>query len=164
MKQDNRGLSLVELIVVIALLAVISTAGVNITGYLNGKQARECAYKIDTALANVRIETMSKSTGNDDVYLTLQKENGEFYGIFSVKGDIRKERLGSNKVSITAYDMDDIEYVLEEGREITFYFDRATGALKKDKIRYKRIQVTQGNVVYEVSIEPTTGKFSYERK
>lgn len=163
MKQDNRGMSLVELIVVIAILSVLVSAGVNITGFMNGKHARECAYKIDAALANVRMETMSKSTGGNDVFLTLKQEGGEFYGILNVKGAEKKEKLGSNRVQITAYvdDSDTGADVDETG--ITFYFDRATGAVKKDAVRYRRIQVTQGAVVYEVTIEPATGKFSYER-
>ena len=73
MKNDNRGMSIIEIVIILAMMAVLLGFMTNIVGYLSGKQARECAYKIDASLAGIRMDTMSKSTGGNDVFLTLEK-------------------------------------------------------------------------------------------
>lgn len=163
MKKDNRGMSIIEILVVIAMMAVLLGFMTNIVGYLTGKQARECAYKIDASLARIRMDTMSKSTGGNDVFLTIEKRDGQIWAIRNVKGEEKQEIIGGTQVKVTAYDDKGGEVEINDSGSITFYFNRETGGLQKDTVWYERIVVEQGSVAYEVSIEPVTGKFSYTR-
>jgi hypothetical protein len=118
------------------------------------------------ALASIRMETMSKSTGADDVYLELYLEDKQIKANCYVKGEETIKTLGK-KVEVTATDTGGTTVAIDGSNRIRFYFNRATGALRaaaapNDKL-YKTITITQGDVTYEVTIEPVTGKFSYER-
>lgn len=68
MKRDNRGMSLVELIIVMAILAVLS--GVMILGIslISGKPAEVCANKLVSALASDRMTAMGSMSARLAIY------------------------------------------------------------------------------------------------
>ncbi len=163
MERDNRGMSIIEIVIVLAMMAVLLGFMTNIVGYLSGRQAKECAYKIDSSLAGIRMDTMSKSTGGKDVFLTIEKKDGGIYAIRNVKGMEEQDLIAGGQVTVKAVDSNGNEVEIDSSNTITFYFNRETGGLQKDTVWYERIVVTQGRVTYEVTIEPVTGKFSYTR-
>lgn len=161
---DNQGTSIIELIVVIAIMAVLLGTATNIVGYLSGKQAKQCAYKMDAMLSESRMETMSKSTGEkESVYLAFKNEGGKIYAVQTIKGNETSALIGSG-VTIKAKDVKGNETSLLDGASINVYFNRATGALYDEIGNYCEIRVSQGSTTYMVSIVPTTGKISYERE
>lgn len=78
MREDNKGFSLVELIIVVAIIAILSTImAVNI-GRLSGYRAKECRSKVISSLENGRTMALSKSRGgsntsNTNTYLVFVK-------------------------------------------------------------------------------------------
>lgn len=80
MKDDNRGFSLVELIVIVAIMAIlIGVLAANITR-LSGYRAKECRTKVISSLENGRLLTLSKSRGgsnmtNTHTYLVFVRNN-----------------------------------------------------------------------------------------
>lgn len=97
MKEDNRGFSLVELIIIIAIMAILIAAmAVNI-GRISGYRAKECRTKVVSSLENGRLVTLSKSRGgsymgNTNTYLVFVKNeaNGCNYCITVVENGIRE--------------------------------------------------------------------------
>ena len=95
MKDDNRGFSLVELIIVIAIMAILlGTMAANI-GRISGYRAKECRTKVISSLENGRLMTLSKSrggtyVGNSSTYLCFVKNNtnGCNYCITVIEGEI----------------------------------------------------------------------------
>lgn len=96
MKRDNRGFSLVELIIIIAIMAILIGVLAASISRISGYRAKECRTKIVSSLENGRMLTLSKSkggtwVGNTDTYLSFFKysENGCNYCITVVDGNIR---------------------------------------------------------------------------
>ena len=161
--QDNSGVSIVELLVIIAIVAILSGAAVNLFGYLNGKQARQCAYKLEAAISEIRMETMSKSDGEpDSVYLEVVNEDDKIYAKRMIKGTEAKDLIGE-KVSVFAIDTTGAENMISSGTYVRVFFNRATGALLKEAA-HPQFKIVQGNTTYIVAIEPTTGRISCERQ
>ena len=161
---DNRGMSMIELLAVIAIMAVLLGTATNIVGYLSGKQARQCAYKMDSILTETRMETMGKSTGEkESVYLTIKNDNGKIYAVQNIKSDEKSTLIG-NSVKIVAKDVKGSEMELSNGTYFNVYFNRATGALYDEAYNYCEMRISQGKHTYVVSIVPTTGKISNERE
>lgn len=161
---DNKGMSMIELLAVMAIMAVLIGSATNIVGYLSGKQAKQCAYKMDAILSETRMETMSKSSGEkDSVYLIIKNESGKIYAVQKIK-DNEKSTLLGNSVKIVARDIQGSEMELGNGTSFKVYFNRATGALYDEADNYCEIRISQGKNTYVVTIEPTTGKIFNERE
>ncbi|MBD5480976.1 MAG: prepilin-type N-terminal cleavage/methylation domain-containing protein [Lachnospiraceae bacterium] len=185
--RDERGFSLVELIIVIAIISVIGAGAYSMLGLMNGKYAKECATKTQSALSQTRVAAMSKSKGAAlyDVYIRIYTDsNGSIY-VDSVTGrgtpeEARTtERIGNSKVTVSAVkgrrgtEASDSTVTLGGTTEIIVAFNRADGTfnevlsgeggVKETGIYWKKITFTQGGVEYVLELIPLTGKFSLSR-
>lgn len=79
-KMNNKGFSLVELVIIIAIMAIlIGVMAANISR-ISGYRAKECRTKVISSLDNGRLMTLSKSrggsyVGNTETYLVFFKYN-----------------------------------------------------------------------------------------
>lgn len=64
MKQDNKGFSLIELIIVIAIVTILAGIGIRNLGVLKNYRSRECKDKIVSAITDVKMDCLSKSREN----------------------------------------------------------------------------------------------------
>lgn len=169
-KSKNAGFSLVELIVVVAVIAICAGGvgiGINYLTYANSKKA---AIKIDTELTEVRLLDMSKS---QKTYIYLAADAG---------GDIYIRR--SEDASITSYDGSNawtkvlgsgrsLDYVVVTGgavetkktldstKLLRFSFYRNSGVFQPYDVDgyYKTLQVMNGTSTgSSIELIPETGK------
>lgn len=67
MKKDNRGFSLIELIVVVCIMAILLAVMAASISRIAGFRAKECRTKVISSLENGRLMTLSKSKGGTSV-------------------------------------------------------------------------------------------------
>ena len=67
-KNNNRGFSLVELIVVVAIGAILIGASILSIASISGTAAKQCARNIESILNKTRVTTMGKDTAVIELY------------------------------------------------------------------------------------------------
>lgn len=170
MQHDNRGFSLVELIIVVAMSAAL----LGVMGYgmslSDGKPAQECARKLASALQHGRTETMGKYrnvitvTKEADGRLTVTEtpivkieDDGTV-----VPGTSRVSVAGSKGVTVE-YKIGSGGYTeLAPGNSIELRFDSGSGALKPivdgGTDYYTGFRLSKAGTVWYVTIQYLTGK------
>lgn len=177
--RDEKGFSLIELIVTVALMAVIMAVVVIGMGAMTGMHARECAKDLDAALDQEKNYALTKS-GSVDCYMELKKEADGFYVEFYVPDKpvakpedityilIDRKKIGKASVSIVCTFEGGATQEIDESRSVKFYFNRVSGAFKEceygaSKAFCREIRVTK-NRVYLLSLVPATGKHTMVRE
>lgn len=119
----NEGFSLIELIVVLAILAVLSTAAVMGIGMVSGWRINQCVSLLDSGLKETRMNALSRETA----YLIVSCDtDGNYY---MEQNKHTKEKLAGNKIRIT-YTTDaqtGTEEITPE-QPLILSYDRASGA------------------------------------
>ena len=144
MKHNNKGLTLIELIIVIAIMAVLIGFVSFSVSLLFGTQAKGCAQKVSAMLSETQTGCLSRfdetmelsfmSKGADDAVLsdgyytknyvhTIDKSANRV-----VASDSEIRRMGGGRVTITVYLSDGDVFELGTSKSITVSYDRATGA------------------------------------
>lgn len=169
-QRKNKGFSLVELIVVIAIIGVMTAVGGYSLTAISSANAKECAKEIEAGLISTRTESYSKDIPtNDEEYLGATVS---FYkktdGIYMEKSfESEEKKIGGSKISL-AYKNASGVYVDIGSDKITFSFNRSSGAFQKMRINgtsafmCKGIQVSSGGKVHTVTCYEHTGKVKFE--
>lgn len=169
MKRDDRGLSLVEMIIVIAILAVVSgTVVLGISAAIS-KPAEECARKIQQSLQGARVNTMGKQTLSLKFYM---KDGCVYVEETATLPDGSSRTKAPVKISARGVT---VKYKLESGtgysdlgdrdNPLVLSYDRATGGFNKSACTpgfCDKIRVEKGNRVMTVSLYGLTGKVTVE--
>jgi len=167
-KINNKGFSLVELIVVLAIMAVLT--GIFAYGYslISNKQVDQCAKKIQMALENARSTSMGKS----NVDLKFYYSGGKIYVDKKLNNDaskVTKSEVGDGKLTVkytvAAISGTPVENNLSTNALSGVEFDRASGALKpiSGTSNYlTKITVSNGRKTVTVSIERLTGRVTID--
>jgi prepilin-type N-terminal cleavage/methylation domain-containing protein len=166
LKKDNHGVTLMELIVVMLIMAILAVG--TVTGYnlFNVGSAKHAAEKINTKLGYVQIENMTKS----EIYsLVIEKDEAE--------GDYKLSILyGSSQLETTeflklkegqiTYQYDNLEtHTVGTGDKLVISFRKDTGGIKADSLSgltVTRIGITSSGKTYDIRLVPATGKHFIE--
>lgn len=121
--KNNKGFSLLELIVVIAILAILSAIVTGAVMNRAGWKVKKASELLDTVIGETKTEAMSKSRAS----LTIFKESsGDYY--IQITGK-EKEKLGDGNMTIS-YTVEGaaVETVIEPSSPLQFSFSRSSGA------------------------------------
>ena len=164
--KNERGFSLIELIVVIAILSIISVGVVSAFISLTGWGVTQTISDIEGNLKETKILAMSKTNAT----MTISRESDVFY--ITVTGEA-KHKIGSVPIQI-AYtttataDTASQNVTLANGKSITLGFDRASGAFLpiatdvSGSIYCSDITVTRGSKEKNMKLIYVTGKHYIE--
>lgn len=172
-KQDNRGMSLVEIIIVVAIMStMIGVVGFGIN-LISGRPAEECAQKLTSALQHARTITMGKNTTSITIFMNAEGQivaREESVRILDMDGniatDVRVSVVGESGVSITFEFEEGPSVDLAAGTELYLEFDRESGALDTTQVngapraKCNRITITRADKTRYILIDLVTGKVS----
>lgn len=168
MEKDNKGYSLVELIIVIAILVTLISGTIFSIGLVFNASAKACANDIKGALAKNKVTAMGRSEAMVEIYkdsadqciysVQWTKVNGSW-----VKEDPQK--IGNARVYVAYTPEGGSETELAAGDSIKICIDRSSGSFRANSdgaAVYSEILVQSGHRQYKITMTQLTGKVSLE--
>lgn len=158
MGRQDRGFSMVELIVVTAIMAVLSVAAVSGIGMVSGWKLNQSVKRLESALDETKINAMSREA----CILEISKDAaGDYYIKMTGAED---EKLADDRISIS-YLRDDaaVEYPLEESQPLRLSYQRSSGAFSPLILTWQVDESASAGKRYTYSYQTTGsgGNYSY---
>lgn len=163
---NNSGYSLVELIIVIAIMAVLIGTVFYSISMIFGANAKTCANNIQRAIADCKVTTMGKKEAYMELY---RAADGNVYTklyVYEQTGatpvEEEPQKMGNNRVYvgyIKPGETPDAATELNSGDSVTIKFDRSSGSFDKTAHdNCAQIIVRGGSKNYAIEMTQLTGK------
>lgn len=172
MQKNNKGYSLVELIVVIAIIALLSGTAFLSISIIFGASAKTCANDIKEVLAENKVTAMGKSEAKVEIY--RDATDNCIYAEQRIKeGGVWKtekvEKIGNSRVYVSYKPDGGAETELKVGKEnaLQLCFDRSNGSFSTksdDCILCEEIYIKGGSRSYVLTLIELTGKVELDLK
>lgn len=162
LKKNNKGISLVEIIVVVAILSVL--IGVTSLGFgmVSTRSATQAAKNSQISIERCRINSMGKISGCIAFFQTADGifavEDFDYSGSMTID-DIDKtkaKKIGKNDVNVTYGYGDTADTPLADG--IVIEFNRSDGSVKNISSNTLTISFNKGSKTQTVRVDRLTGR------
>lgn len=160
MKHNQKGFSLVELIIVMAIMAVIAVVGLTSFSLVTGQNVKSCASDLQSYIAQTKVQAMSRA----DETLTLKETSDGIYVNLSVEG--KDVQIGKSGIQVKYQKSDGTTVNISDAQAqtLTLSFDRSSGAFKplEDNSYCTAISIHGAGRTYQITLIPSTGKYYLE--
>lgn len=168
MKLNKKGYSLVELVIVVAIMAVVASMMIFGAGALTGYKAKQAAEKLVSYMDDAKTNSMAF----DSVNLKLYLKNNKYYcdvsrykytfdahGAKTLTEDkVESYELGGNQISIEVKMVADEEVVYNIlNRSVTISFDSSSGAFNKAVVSEAETPIDSSRYIDEIIIKQGSG-------
>ena len=172
MEKNNSGFSIVELIIVIAIIAAVLTTAALSVGLVFSANARTCTNDIIGAISECKIATMSAGRGNVRLLLYRDDTGTVFSELQTLEagswttGNNGAEKIGARRCMVGSTDGGDDLPQRDNAWEI--YFNRSSGSFLESldsgatATNVWEIYVRGGSKNYHIHLERLTGKTTME--
>jgi len=167
---NNKGYSLLEAIVIIAILGVLTGFMATSSGLFDGRRVKACADSVSSLLDKVRLANL----GKDEVTLTIYKDTDQAIKAKIVTKIMSSNRSTTEKEFIEDVSNDNVEMSYSTdisgsaenpagAAGMVFNFNRNTGAIKDTSPNgIQCIILRKGNAEKKIKIYAATGKIIVE--
>ncbi len=173
MKKSNKGFTLVELIVTIAIIVILASVGIYTINAIIATGAKEATNDFYSLISYCRVATMS---GEEDPYVSITYDSSQstFYGeVFLGTTSYDRESLSDHPLTISyVLTGDSTLYSLKNltsSRQLTFGFGdngefdftKGPGSIifhgAADGSAIERFVISSAGSTYSIELTPTTG-------
>ena len=150
--KNNRGFTLIELIVVIAVMSIIAGVSSSVISSVSKQELKNFVNSYDAMLSECKIETLS---GMKNPSLSIVVEDGEYRAVLYENGVVvKKEYLGEDYLTCKFYTSDGTENT----GTLTIRYDRTTGTMTTSPSGVSKVSVSnKKGTTYSVELIPQTG-------
>ncbi len=150
---NSKGFTLVELIIVVAIIAVLIPVATSGIAQVSSNSVNETANNISSSLSHCRVSTMS---GQVEPITIISFDGDAYYSTtYSGAEQLRQERISGNNVRVSYTNTNGDETRIEESTPLEISYDLTGALLAPTDI--ERITVSAGNNERSVVITPSTG-------
>jgi len=153
-RSNNKGFSIVEMVIVIAILSIVSVAALSGAGIVRNAQNRRVAQSVYNALGKTKVNTMAK--GDVDTFMELKRDADGYLVITSFAGVKEETRVGGKSVEVD-YENAGSTASMSSGDSLKVEYERSSGVVKSTDFT----KLTVGK--YKVTLEEATGKCEIKR-
>ena len=153
--KNNKGFTLVELIVVIALMAIIAGVSTTVISSVSKQELKDFTNNLDAMLCQTKVETMS---GLPDPALEIAIVDGEYRATLykyhrdpENRAEVKSQYLGEDYLTCAVPGI-----TMGPGKIIRFTYNRSTGELQ-DNTLTELIVSDKSGTEYEIQFFPQTG-------
>lgn len=155
-RREDGGYSIVELIIVVAIIAVVIAAAGYSIAMIFSANAKACANDLQRAFTDCKVTTMGKA----EAYLELYGQDGCVYSRMTVDGRAGEpQKVGTNRVSVTCEKDGAEKKNISGGDLIKIEYDRSTGSFADAVMdELDTIVIAGGGRTYALKLIRLTGK------
>lgn len=165
MRFKNKGLSYVEVLIVLGIGAIVTSLAFVGIGFINRNNVTKSVNKLENAIAHSQNMCMTK--GSDNGCITIVEEGGSYFYYFG-SASTNKYKFASSPCSVTGIDVDGNE-IVPSGAGLRYYFKPNTGGVDTTKTDaangcevYMLNVKNNGSTSMNLSISKVTGKVTVQ--
>ena len=162
-KKRNLGYSLIELVVVMAIMAILTGASVSIIQYTTYANTKRCVNELNTTLDKLRADSLGKT---DRPYLYVYNCDGTYYMTVTteetINTSVKRKKLANTKVEFF-YTRGGSESKLTDGEYVKIGFTKSlgtymNGASATDAKYYNNFRIATSSSSTTIEMVELTGK------
>lgn len=153
-KQNNAGMSLIELIVAVLIIGILSAGAVVGFSFIHRMDASSAAETVNSLLERTRLNTIA-AVEDAGIRLELKKEGNSYYGIlWQGTAELDKMEFGGNGITVRVTATDGTVTTIDDENNCVFFYEKSNGAFRST---YEKIEI-EGAKTAVVYLVTATGR------